>query len=116
MAPYIESATLCDQGHIEYAQPEKDSPGQPLVDMRFEMAKLITGEAIPPGHCAALRIYRSIELKDTIIVRATDLTDEEIRKQRSEVDAAVYEKVKSKDLKTMIKINRERLARVESMS
>ena len=142
MAPYIESATLCDQGHIEYTQPEKDSQGQLIVDMRSEMAKLITGEAIPPRHCAVWRTYSSIEVKKVVIEQDTDLlTDEDMRKYRSGVVAAVYEdlkiwidqnffkrrprrdatnildvtgvmkckKVKSKDLKTMIKIIRERL-------
>ena len=73
MAPHIESDELRDQGHLDYAQPDKDRHGQPFVDMRFEMAKLITGEATPRGHCAVLRIYSSIEFEKLAIEQDTDL-------------------------------------------
>ena len=62
--------------------------------MRFELANLITGVAIPPGHSSILRTFSSIELQKVVIEQDTDLlTDKEMRKHRSEVVAAVYEEL-----------------------
>eukprot|EP00973_Karenia_brevis_P051081 7092998-Karenia_brevis.AAC.1 len=42
-----------------FAQPEVDSEGNTYVDIHFfgENAKLITGQAVPPGCSARLRTY-----------------------------------------------------------
>ena len=35
MTPHIETDKLRDQGHIDYAQADRDGQDQPFVDMRF---------------------------------------------------------------------------------
>eukprot|EP00973_Karenia_brevis_P093238 12416350-Karenia_brevis.AAC.1 len=61
----IHHVTAWSADPAAFAQPEVDSEGNAYVDMYFigDIAKLITGQAVPPGCFARLRTYTTVDVK-----------------------------------------------------